>query len=124
MENQDNSILHRAKADFFRKQENMDHVVTVPEWGCDFYIAPLSLEERQYIQGFVNRGELASIAATLIVRCRHKDGKPVFHRVDHDELCQAVDSEVISRVVREINKFPDHPEDLDEAKKLSEATPN
>lgn len=115
-------ILHKAKADYFKKSETLSHVISVPEWDAEFHIKPATLKDRQWIQSYIDLGDLTAIAATVVARCCDADGEKVFKKADMDELCQAVDSEVLARIAREINFNPGHPEDLDEAKKPLETT--
>lgn len=93
------TVLENAKKHFLEKVQSEPRLIRVPEWDADIYVKPLTLKDQDRIYKFVREGSLESLAETLIVRAKNKDGSPIFSSVNKTELMNMVDPDVMQRVV-------------------------
>jgi len=102
--------------------------IAVPEWTRDderevfsIYFKPINLVERDPIFRLASEKTLESLAETIIIRARNADGSKMFDPSDKWELMNRGDSDVISRIVREMNEGSPIPT-VEEMEKKSDRT--
>lgn len=92
-------ILDKAKQHF---KTDMQLKVNVPEWDCDIFYKPLTMHERRKIYAAGADGK-APDGGTVLVRCLiakslDKSGKPLFSKMDENDILHSVDPDIVSRI--------------------------
>jgi hypothetical protein len=97
-------------------------VVTVPEWGMELFIYPITLAQLEAI--YEDDSDYGVAARTILVRAKNEDGSPAFTKGDLDELrkfgVEDYGPAVIARIAREINAPDDLADDEQSADDVME----
>lgn len=110
-------VLERAKGHYLAKISE-PKLILVPEWGdengpFEIYSRPMNLKEQSRILRKYQEDSTEALVETLIVRARDKNGEPIFKPVHRTELMREVDSDVIGRIVSEMNAEDDSQEEAE-----------
>jgi len=99
-------ILDRATAHFKSQLTGQPQEIDVPEWGTKIYVRPMNGIQHDAIYKLLDKGQFfeARVEA-LLQRAKDADGKPVFNRVERQELLRSVDPKVIVRITDEMLQF-------------------
>jgi len=109
-------LMARISTQYNISRDTLHGPINVPEWGegdrpLQIFYRPMNLSEQQDIHAYTRDGSLKSLAQTLITRALDADGNKLFKPVHMTELMKMADSEVISKIVIEMNDFDDDDED-------------
>jgi hypothetical protein len=101
------SVIERAKKHWSDRLTEVREI-EVPEWGDGtdplvIFVSPTNMAQRNKIFKLAQAGDLESLAETLVLRARDKDGAPIFKPSDRDTFMTACDPDVIVRVAKDIN---------------------
>jgi hypothetical protein len=109
------SVMERAKAHQRKVLTQKPRSFYVEEWETTFYIRPtMTLQQKCEITELAESGQKAkSYALTIVYNMWDEDGKPVFRKVQIDELTKEVNCEVLERIATEIGRDEPTVEELE-----------
>lgn len=117
------SVIERATKHWSDRLTEVREI-TVPEWGDGtdplvVFVRPANMAQRNKIFKLAQAGDLESLAESLVLRARDKDGAPLFKPSDRETFMTACDPDVMVRVAKEINSDigPDDDDALEAATK-------
>lgn len=109
------SVIANAKGHFKTKLTDKLEMIEVPEWETKIYFkGSATLKQTEEVVALHRENKVAeALAAVLISRALHEDGKPMFTIADKFDLMNSVDPDVVTRVATHIlNSEPD-PQDIE-----------
>lgn len=111
-------LLDAGKNHYQARKDSDVREVKVPELDWTFYIYPLTIGQKNYIaKQATDKGIYYGLVASIVIRAKDENGKPVFPPGKRDEALEKIasywDADLVDRIGQQMAAVPHSFEDAE-----------